>query len=399
MLEIGPIVKSLLRNKVAPMLMLLQLALSVAIVSNILFFISERVSKVTRHTGFAHEKLGKISFYRNLANVNFSQEVIADLDFIRVQEGVAEACLSSGIPMSGMGESLEFSRDPGNSEFYSATIMYTDDHAISTFGFILSEGRNFSPEEVGIFAREEMPTQMKAIITESFAKTIFPAGSALGKVFYEGQDSYTIIGIVRDFVGYWPKWEYKYNSVLTSYFPRDTFKNFVVRSDVNNLTALMWEISDKLVEREAARTLWGQETLKVVKRRQFNSEYSMIKILSIVVVLVVFVNALGIVGLTTFWVNQRRKQIGIRRAIGATRTMIIRYFITENLILMFSASILGALIAYTVSSYLVQLYAVTLLPWQYIVCASLVMFFVSISSALVPVCNASLVSPAEAVYD
>src|SRR6185437_11551005 len=42
---------------------------------------------------------------------------------------------------------------------------------------------------------------------------------------------------------------------------------------------------------------------------------------------------LGIVGLASFWVQQRTRQIGIRRALGATRTNIVRYFQLENFIL------------------------------------------------------------------
>jgi ABC-type antimicrobial peptide transport system permease subunit len=42
------------------------------------------------------------------------------------------------------------------------------------------------------------------------------------------------------------------------------------------------------------------------------------------------ITAFGIVGLTSYWVSQRRRQIGIRRALGATRQAILRYFQTRE---------------------------------------------------------------------
>jgi putative ABC transport system permease protein len=397
MLDIGPIVKSLLRHKVVPLLMLLQLALSVAIVSNILFFISERVSEVTRPRGFDEDKLGKVSFFRDLTNVNFSQEVFADLEFLRLQEGIDEATVTSGIPMSGSGISSRFKLAPEASDVYPTNILYTDDHAIPTFGFKLVEGRNFLPEEIGIYPEADMPRQMQAIVTQSYAKLISPDASSLGIVLYRSNDAYTIVGVIKDFVGYWPDWEFSHNGMLIASIPRNWAKNLVFRSEEKNLTALVLKTSEQLVDKEAARTLWGEEPVATSTRKQYNSEYSMIKILSVVVVLLVFVNALGIVGLTTFWVNQRRKQIGIRRALGATKMMIMRYFIIENVIIVLSASVLGALIAYTGSGYMVKSYAVDLLPWIYIPCATLVVLILSLAAAIVPVRKATLVSPVEAV--
>ena len=59
----------------------------------------------------------------------------------------------------------------------------------------------------------------------------------------------------------------------------------------------------------------------------------MVAFLSVIVGLMISVTALGIVGLASFYVNVRSKQIGTRRAVGARRVDIIRYFMLENWLL------------------------------------------------------------------
>src|SRR3546814_15148731 len=71
--------------------------------------------------------------------------------------------------------------------------------------------------------------------------------------------------------------------------------------------------------------------------------------LVIVCVALLVVTALGIVGLASFWVQQRTKQIGVRRALGATRGQILRYFQTENFILATAGLVLGMLLAFGIT--------------------------------------------------
>src|SRR5690606_31306852 len=98
----------------------------------------------------------------------------------------------------------------------------------------------------------------------------------------------------------------------------------------------------------------------------YRPDYAMILLLVVVMALLVFINMLGIVGITTFWVNQRRQQIGIRRALGATRAAIVEFLILENALLVVASTLLGAVIAFWASHELVQRYAFDFLPWHYV---------------------------------
>src|SRR3546814_2713942 len=84
------------------------------------------------------------------------------------------------------------------------------------------------------------------------------------------------------------------------------------------------------------------------------------------IVALLLVTALGIVGLTSFWVSQRRRQIGVRRALGATRGDILRYFQTENFLIVSVGIAMGMLLAYGLNQGLMQQYELARLPAFYL---------------------------------
>src|SRR5690606_25475370 len=74
------------------------------------------------------------------------------------------------------------------------------------------------------------------------------------------------------------------------------------------------------------RIVNDEKTMSAMMAEHYANDYAMVVLLVVVVILLIMVNVLGIVGITTFWVNQRRRHIGIRRALGATRAAIVRFF-------------------------------------------------------------------------
>src|SRR5690606_37058115 len=86
--------------------------------------------------------------------------------------------------------------------------------------------------------------------------------------------------------------------------------------------------------------------LPELRERYFRADRSMAWLLVSVIATMLLVTALGIVGLASFWVQQRTRQIGIRRALGARRADILRYFHVENFLLASFGIALGMLLAY-----------------------------------------------------
>jgi putative ABC transport system permease protein len=120
----------------------------------------------------------------------------------------------------------------------------------------------------------------------------------------------------------------------------------------------------------------------------------MVVFLSVIVVLMVSVTALGIVGLASFHVNARRKQIGTRRAVGARRIDIIRYFMVENWLLTTGGAALGALLAFGFGMWLSSAYSLPRLQPIYVIAGIIVLWLLGQLAVFVPARRAAAIPPA-----
>jgi putative ABC transport system permease protein len=108
------------------------------------------------------------------------------------------------------------------------------------------------------------------------------------------------------------------------------------------------------------------------------------------------VTALGIIGLATFQVNARRKQIGTRRALGARRADIVRYFLLENGLLGAGGALVGVLLAYAASGWLTKVFQMAPLPPLYVAASALALLGLGQLAVLWPARRAGAIDPAVA---
>jgi putative ABC transport system permease protein len=112
-----------------------------------------------------------------------------------------------------------------------------------------------------------------------------------------------------------------------------------------------------------------------------------------VIVALLLVTGLGIVGLGSFWVAQRRRQIGVRRALGATRANILHYFQTENFLLATIGIVFGMILAYGINLFLMQRYELPRLPWMYLPVGAVALWLIGQLAVLGPALRAAAVPP------
>lgn len=108
------------------------------------------------------------------------------------------------------------------------------------------------------------------------------------------------------------------------------------------------------------------------------------------------VTSLGIAGLASFWVAQRRRMIGVRRALGATRQDILQYFMTENLLISCGGVGLGVVLAIAMNLWLVTRFEMHRLSMDYVLSGVLLLLLLGQGAVLAPAIRASKVSPVEA---
>ena len=122
----------------------------------------------------------------------------------------------------------------------------------------------------------------------------------------------------------------------------------------------------------------------------------MIKILTFTVVLLIVITSLGIVGLASFSVNRRTKQIGTRRALGASKVAILRYFMTENFIISLVGVSIGAALTIGLNIIMIEVFTLTRISWYLVPVAMLMLLLVGQAAVFGPARRASSVPPAVA---
>jgi putative ABC transport system permease protein len=118
--------------------------------------------------------------------------------------------------------------------------------------------------------------------------------------------------------------------------------------------------------------------------------------LGVVSALLLAVTGFGIVGLTTYWVSQRRRQIGMRRALGARRADILAYFHTENLLIVAVGCMLGIVLGLAMNTVMASSMQLTRMSVAYVCFGALIVLVLCQLAVLWPALRAASIPPATA---
>ena len=234
-------------------------------------------------------------------------------------------------------------------------------------------------------------------MTKALADKMFPDGDALGKQVYLNEDppTTTIVGIIDRLQEPWVANDDVENATLIpGYMPYGNSSRYLVRTEPGRRDEVMKQVEQKLTEANSSRIIGKMRTIEGVRKEAYAGDRAMALILGAVIIALLTITALGIVGMASFWVAQRTKQIGTRRALGATRGSILRYFLTENFLITSGGLIVGAVLAYGFSLWLMLHYQASLLPWHYVPIGFLCLWVLGQLAVLGPATRASRVSPA-----
>ncbi|KRA32932.1 peptide ABC transporter permease [Rhodanobacter sp. Root627] len=406
-LQIKPILVALRRHKAGTLLIALQIALTLAIVCNALFIIEQRLTNLSARTGVDEADVFVIQnqWATDRPTQQIDAQVRADLIALRNLPAVRDAAPSTGYPLQGSGWDNFITMTPDQVKPTTDSAVYIgDEHLLDTLGLRLVAGRNFHPGEVLVMGTQEAVVPPQVIVSKALADRLFPDGSALGKSFHAmSATPTTIIGIVehlhRQGVSSWNK-AYVGQSLIWPARPDDARGiYYIVRAKPGQLAAAM---------RAAPKALFAQSRLRIIdskdgvldyaqiRHRVFESDRGMAILMAIISAVLLAITAAGIVGLTSFWVGQRRKQIGVRRALGATRRDILNYFLTENLLIGIGGVMVGAVLAIGINVWMVSQFEMARLSLAYVAAGVVALLVLGQGAVLAPALRASHVSPVEA---
>ncbi len=407
-LQVRPILAALRRHRMATALIVLQIALTLAVVSNALFIVQTRVIHLSRPTGTdeAHLFVIRNGWLGQPDVPHVDAQMRADLTTLRHLPGVRDAFASEAYPLEGgWGGLVLIKLRPNQATRPQLAISYfADEHALDTFGIALLAGRNFRADEIGSLGPYDKSMSAVVIITRDLAGKLFPAGPALGRTIYLNDDApATIIGIVDRLEG-------AYVGSTTRSIDEDTIllparlaspdgTNYLVRAQPGQLVALM-QAAPKALAAQSRQRLVDPErdviSFAQLREQGYATDRGVAIMMAVVCVLLLLATAGGVVGLSSFWVSQRRRQIGVRRALGATRGDILGYFQTENFLIVSGGVVLGSGLGVLANVALMRQYELARMPLWLLAVGAVLLWLLGQLAVLGPARRAAAVPPVEA---
>ncbi|XQA68974.1 ABC transporter permease [Xanthomonas sacchari] len=402
-MSLHPILSSLRKHRVAAGLIVLEIAFSCAVVCNALFLIDQRLERMQRPSGVAEQELVQLRSRSVVSDGNSAAQTRADLDALRRIPGVREASI---INQALFGDSLGYSgvslRPDQERSTLHAVQYFGDARLLDTLGLHLVAGRRFADDEFIDDAQLRDPVAKRippsVILSQSLAQRLFPGQNAVGRTIYV-YGEHRIVGVVQRLVQ--PReggnvGHYEDTMLFPVNVPYDRGTYLLRVRDPAQREAVLRQAKATLAQHGPRRMVNGGKTLQQARAAYYRDDQAMAWLLVGVCVLLLLVTALGIVGLTSFWVQQRTKQIGIRRALGATCTQILRHFQLENFLLASAGIVLGMLLAYAANLYLMSAYELPRLPLWYLPVGAVVLWLLGQLAVLPPARRAAAVPPAVA---
>lgn len=400
-MEIIPIINALRRSSLGAFLIGLQIALTLAIVCNCLSVIQQRIERTQRPSGLDEANIFSLRNQWAGDPADLAVRIREDLSALRSLPGVVDVVATETFPLNGRGPSAGVSFTPDQKQPAANTAYYmVDAHGLGAFGVRLVAGRNFSADEIRDLGEADRYAPSVAIMTRALANSLFPAGDALGKNIYllTSKGPTQIVGIVER-----AQTPLAATSFGEQFIENSTFLpvqiigktlTYVVRTKAGQRGALMRIAPDKLLQLSRTRIIDNVEPFSESRSRAYHSDRALSLILGAVCALLLAVTAFGVVGLTSYWVAQRRSQIGIRRALGARRIDVLRYFHVENLLIAGAGGVVGIALGIAGNLWLATSLQLTRMNVGFIALGALIVFGLSQLAVAWPAWRAAHTPPA-----
>lgn len=410
-LEWKPIIAALMRNKTAPILVALQIAISLAILINALYIVQLRVQNASRPSGVADEgayftvRMGGVTRGGHEQQLALQRQIT---DKLKALPNVSSAVWVSQSPLSQSGNtsSLYANRKADRDSGIATSVYMSPDSLVKHWGLKLIQGRDFNDTDVieknvAVEDEDSGKSIQLALISKVLAEKLYPGQTEfVGKSLYWGSGSdaaeLKVIGVVERL------------QTHGANLGTEGETSIILPYRLSNFPYGVFQVQSKPGYRDAAIKLSTQElrllngmnfdvateTMENDRKERYRADMALAWMLVAVSVLLLLVTVSGIVGMSSLWVTQRRKQIGIRRALGAQRADILRYFLTENFLISGSGALLGLILAIALNQLLIQQFELSKIPLHYLPFALLIFIVLGLVAAFVPAYRAAQLSPA-----
>ncbi|HYC85314.1 MAG TPA: FtsX-like permease family protein, partial [Chryseosolibacter sp.] len=373
---------NLLRNG----LVIFQFTISVILISATLVVYDQLAYVQTKQLGFDKENLLVIN------HPSQGNESAALQDELKKVPGVQSVGSANSVP-GGYFFGLQF-KQPGSTEIFTPKGFTADDNFSSTLRLKVIEGRSFSPA---------FNDSLSVMINERAARALNlenPVGSILlNNTNPDSPTAYTIVGVVEDF---------NYESLHSEIAPL-IIMSTEGQLDFQSVLIVKFNNTDFSETLPAIEKKWKEiladepfvySFMDSRLDHLYNSEKSSGKLLTTFTIIAIIIACVGLFGLAAYTANQRTKEIGVRKVLGASELSIMNLLSKDFAKLVFVSLVIGSPIAWFMMKEWLSTFAyrISLSPGTFLAAGLVILVFTILAISYQAV-SAARMNPVESLKD
>ncbi|MBQ4846724.1 FtsX-like permease family protein [Pseudoalteromonas sp. MMG005] len=395
MRDLIPILKTFKKQKMAPALLAFQIAVTFMVLVNAIYMIAQRSELIARPIGANMESTLTIITNLPTQQGDLTAQLEHDLTILKGIHGVINAAPITGLPLEGWGMYTDFKLEPNGEDVAYGGYFGSNDQLIDTFGLTLVAGENFLPSDIQKVENDGVFKSSKLLITQALAKKLYPDDwlEVLGKNLYYHNEPHEVVGIVDTLQNAWNFWSAIEYTVISAVQEANDTQRYVLRVDPAQIENVIAVIPERLLT-HPQKQIESIELLTDVKMRSYREDLATNKLLTAVCISLTIITVFGILGQAKFSISRRTKQIGTRRALGASKHQVISYFMLENAIISIIGVCVGFLAAIILNNQFVELLSLTPVPINFLLFGAIAIVLLGQIAVAYPVSQAAKISPA-----
>jgi putative ABC transport system permease protein len=328
---------------------------------------------------------------QNLISVGILGEINQHYDLIRqelLNDGVAISVSRSGSPLTETWSNASgdwVGKDPNDKTGFN--YFDTDGDIVKTAGLQLLQGRDIDPRHY--------PTDSNAVVLNESALRVMGFKHPIGQIINKGAwgTDWHVIGVIKDFV-----FESPYDNIKPMIFqgPKaNDFKMIQVKLNGAHTTADNLAAVEKIFRQYNPHYPFEYSFVDEAYARKFHEEQTTATLTTVFAGLTVFISCLGLFGLAAYMAENRVKEIGVRKVLGASVAHITTLLSRDFVLLVGIAILLASPIAWwSMHRWLAgYTYHVTISGWTFLL-AGMVALLIAVFTVSFQAIRAALANPA-----
>ncbi len=393
MISLHLIFKSMLRRKVVTSLLLVQLALTLALLSNSSLLALQTWDQLRQPTNLDLDNIMYVSLKPTSKNLQeypaFADLLERQLAAVRQMPGVAAVSFTNQSPLMEGGSNGNVN-DENNREHNTQNVpQYTvSPDFLQVLQLDVLEGE--IPQTIQAWDGE---ATVPVVLTKSLAERVFPGKSAIGQLTNGGP----VAAVIEDFYGQRSAERVMYNRIqIAQIYGVAWGYGIILRVEPGKADQIRSQLPDVLKTVDPNIEIFSVRTMDEQLHRMFRNEFGLATLLAVLSGLMLLVSMISSYSNAHFNALKRQQEIGIKRALGANKQGILLEMLTENWCATIAGAGLGLLGAVALNQALALVISIPALPvWLPLAAVLMLMLCVTLATWY-PARIATQVSPATA---